>query len=308
MNNLLERFCEHDSSGGLSPELINAICNASEDELRQQFTRATPSQQVAVAVRASDCIRFHKTLAMLSRGMVIHLFYLATPELSRAEQIEIMAKETGVQRTQQYRCRDSFIYMGRPLLKEPKLASRFVTESVNRLSQPSTPETARYESIKRARAGEIIVTEIADSIIAAHLPELTASVSSNTDSLQAACSVEADTQLNATLLIRCDDAASGEDDANATHHNRRRREPDIETIKAMDQKRHEIDEFKASRDYQLGECIHQDNAVQVFVRSVNQKSAPTAEAIHYAIQQAYRKLCHSNPVQAIVADTLEPSR
>ncbi|MEO9592328.1 hypothetical protein [Rhodopirellula bahusiensis] len=244
---------------------------------------------------------------MLSKGMVIHLFYLATPELSRSKQIEMMAKETGVERSQQYRCRYSFQRFGRPLLTDPVLASRFVTESVKRLSQPRVPETAGYEAIKRARAGEIIVIEVADAIIASHLPETTANVSENTNPVQVACSVEADMKSGPSLLIRTDDVASVEDEANATHHDRRRREPDIETIKAMDQKRREIDEFKASREYQFGECIHQDNAVQVFVRSVNPKSAPTPEAIHYAIQQAYRKLCDSNPVQAIVADTLEPS-
>ncbi|GAA4464103.1 hypothetical protein GCM10023156_50250 [Novipirellula rosea] len=282
---------------GLSDDLVLAICQTDEEALIRCFSEVQPDQQQLIAIRMSDCIRQRKSQSILIVGLAIHLFTLATPEASRRKQIEVMEEETGVKRTQQIRCRNAFLRLGRPLLTDPKLASLFVPEATKRLCEPGTQETATYEALKRARAGEIITIRVADAIIAAHAPPPNVVNNSNRPRRPAV--------VNAIESVPVDVSATegGKDDA--TYRRTREDELDAETMKGVSQRRNELQEKKSSQGQGLGQLVHQDNAVQVFVRSVNPKNDPTTEEIMYAIQQAYKKLCSGHPVQAIVLEPLE---
>lgn len=288
MTSLLTQLCGQPVGSAISPALITAICRANDDDLIRQFAGATKQQQQTIAVHASVCIRLHKTQSMLQTGLFIHLFIAATPEASRREQTEQMKEETGIDRTQQYRCRNAFIRFGRVLLPDDQLASRFVPEATKRLSEPKIAETASYEAIKRARADEIITIRVAEDIITAHSPTTDVVVSDGS-------SAGDETPANDTVPLTTPEA---------TTRRTRREEISPETMQGIAQRRRELDDIKAAHENKLGECIHQDNTVQVFVRSVVRPSGPTDEEILFAIQAAYRKLSSSNPVQAIVAETL----
>ena len=179
-----------------------------------------------------------------------------------------------------------------------------MASAVTRLSAPCVPETASDEALKRARAGEIINIKVAELILAAHCPNQ----QRNT---------EAETSLTQVLpesmprknLVPTDDGApttSGDDvdEANAPNGKRRRSEADATMEKGIEDRRLEIDAKKTLEVFRQGQLVHQDNVVQVFVRSVKRESGPTADEILYALQQAYQKARQLHPVQAIVAGTI----
>ncbi len=281
-------------------DLIALITRLSEEELRECFATVTPQQQQQIAVSASDCIRQFKTRSMLITGMMIHVFILATPESSRTEQIAHMHEETGVGRTQQYSCRDSFLRFGPELLPDPKLAAYFNPSSIKLLSQPGVPETASYESLKRARKKEIITIKVAKAIIAAHKPSIHKETDLATEFIDTRGSMVNDGMVDRVELVSESDVL--ENELYSAPRRSGRGTIDAAKMKGIADRHAALERAKVLTADGMGECVHQDNAVQVFIRSVKSETKPTPEEMMYALQKAYERLRSKHPVLAIVAN------
>ncbi|KLU02201.1 hypothetical protein RISK_005267 [Rhodopirellula islandica] len=297
MKDLCKQLCARIDAEMLSSRLIDSLCRVGDDELRECLARATPHQQQIIAVRAVDCIRHLKAQSMLIIGMMIHVFILATPDMARGDQIEEMYEETGVSRSQQYRCRNAFLRFGRTLLTNPRLAALFVAEAIKLLSEPKVPEAASYEAIKRAHNGEIITIKVAESIIKAHSP----STKFNPERIEAS----GRSDVSDVSVGTANDVKSGP--AAPTRTCSGRGQIDAEAMKGIAKRHAQLERQKMLKADGMGKCVHHDNAVQVFIRSVKQEGDPTPEEILYGLQQAYERLRMKHPVLAIVAGGLETS-
>lgn len=151
-----------------SVDFVKSLCETSPEQLSEQLVTLNDEQRTQLYIRIADAIATHDSQRTLATGALFHIFECATPELSRTEQVNRMIEETGVSRTQLYRCLGVYRKFGKFLLPNPHLTSMFRAESLKLLSAPSTPEAARQEGIELAKAGEIIYPAVAKRLIAEH--------------------------------------------------------------------------------------------------------------------------------------------
>ncbi|QDV42537.1 hypothetical protein Enr13x_23850 [Stieleria neptunia] len=293
MKNLLTMICGNDPAVRQPAQVIQEICRLSDDEIDGQMKAATEEQRNVIGVYVGVCVRGKDSLSTLQCGALFSMFHAATPELSRAKQIEIMREETGICRTQQYRCVGAFKCFGRILIPDPKLASCFVVEALKILGMECVSQAARDRAIELAQKGNAITKEVAISL-KQQFPKALQEPSPPNDSILP------------PKDVRDAKRSDGDPPKASAKKIDARENPDETALAEIEERKATLAATKSQPKKALpnDSVVYQDNAVRITVSPVGGRKKVSPEDTCYALEQALEQHRLKYPVHSLAATTV----
>lgn len=272
--------------------IVESAIALTDFEIDRQLESVSDQDRNRIGALVGHWVRGRSAESSMYIGALLLVFRATLSDASRGEQTKAMEEETGISKTQQYRCINAFKHFGRILLPNPSLAAYFVVEALKRLSEGDVTQEARDDAISAAEQGETITVAVARGLICKHQPGRSGRE----------CDAK---EASAANGQQSENALPGADMGHpVSHADRNDPGPEkrlaIETRKAaIQQLKHEEERSKAARTV----LVYQDNEIRLLATPAGNKVDISQEAVLYGLQQALESSRRRNPALTIAIET-----